>query len=324
MERVNELSSERAYTKSRFAAKKKNFIDTAAEDWQFWALCAPGLILLIVFSYVPMIGLILAFKNYSSLEGIFGSPWVGVQWFKDFFSSPFFFRTLRNTVLISVLKLVFSFPVPLLFAILLNEISGKWFKKTVQTISYMPHFISTVIVVGIMKTMLSPDGGVVNEVLITLGITKESISFFNEPGWFRTLYVGSEIWQNFGWDSIIYLACITSIDMQLYEAAQLDGAGRWKQTMHITLPGLKNITITMLILSFGSMMNVGFEKILLMYNPAVYETSDVISTYIYRVALVDDNIGYGVAVGLFNSVINLILIVVFNMISRKTSEVSMW
>lgn len=175
-----------------------------------------------------------------------------------------------------------------------------------------------------MKTMLSPDGGVLNEVLITLGIVDESISFFNEPSWFRTLYVSSEIWQNFGWDSIIYLACITSIDTQLYEAAQLDGAGRWKQTIYITFPGLKNITITMLILAFGSMMSVGFEKILLMYNPAVYETSDVISTYIYRIALVDDNIGYGVAVGLFNSVINLILIVAFNLISRKISEVSLW
>lgn len=324
MERVAEFSSDKLRRAVRSRTGKKNFIDTAAEDWQFWALCAPGLLLLIIFSYVPMIGLILAFKDYSSLEGIFGSPWVGFQWFEEFFSSPFFFRTLRNTVLISVLKIIFSFPVPLLFAVLLNEVSCRGFKRVVQTISYMPHFISTVIVVSIMKTMLSPDGGVINEVLLALGIVDESISFFNEPGWFRTLYVSSEIWQNFGWDSIIYLACITSIDMQLYEAAQLDGAGRWKQTRYITFPGLKNITITMLILAFGSMMSVGFEKILLMYNPAVYETSDVISTYIYRIALVDDNIGYGVAVGLFNSVINLILIVAFNLISRKISEVSLW
>ncbi len=324
MERTAEFSSEKLCGAVRSRTGKKNFIDTAAGDWQFWTLCTPGLILLIVFSYVPMIGLILAFKDYSSLEGIFGSRWVGFQWFEEFFSSPFFFRTLRNTVLISVLKIIFSFPVPLLFAVLLNEVGNKVFKRTVQTISYMPHFISTVIVVSIMKTMLSPDGGVLNEVLITLGIVDESISFFNEPSWFRTLYVSSEIWQNFGWDSIIYLACITSIDTQLYEAAQLDGAGRWKQTIYITFPGLKNITITMLILAFGSMMSVGFEKILLMYNPAVYETSDVISTYIYRIALVDDNIGYGVAVGLFNSVINLILIVAFNLISRKISEVSLW
>lgn len=304
--------------------KKHNFIDVAAMDWQFWALCAPGLILLLVFSYVPMIGLVLAFKDYSSLEGVFGGEWVGFKWFSDFFTSPYFFRIMKNTVLISVFKIIFSFPVPLIFAILLNEVVHKGYKKVVQTISYMPHFISTVIVVTIMKTMFSSDGGIINEVLIKTGIIKEGIEFFNEPGWFRPLYIGSEIWQNFGWDSIIYLASITSIDMQLYEAAELDGANRWKQTWHITLPCLKNIIVTMMILAFGSVMGVGFEKILLMYSPAVYETSDVISTYLYRVAIVDDNIGFGVAVGLFNSVINLVLIVGFNKISKKVSEVSIW
>lgn len=304
--------------------KKKSFIDKAAKDWQYWALCAPGLLLLIIFSYIPMVGLVLAFKDYSSLLGIFGSPWVGLEWFKSFFGSPYFFRVLKNTVLISVFKIIFSFPVPLVFAILLNEVIHKTFKKSIQTISYMPHFISTVIVVSIMKNMFSPDGGIINEVLLKLNIVNESISFFNEQGWFRALYVGSEIWQNFGWDSIIYLASITAIDIQLYEAAQLDGANRWKQTIHITLPELKNITITMLILALGNMMGVGFEKILLMYNPAIYETSDVIATYIYRIALLEDKIGYGVAVGLFNSVINMVLIITFNKISSKVSEVSLW
>ncbi len=304
--------------------KKKKFLDIACEDWQFWLLCLPGLLLLLIFSYVPMIGLILGFKDYSSLDGIFGSEWVGGRWFAEFFQSPYFWRILRNTVLLSVLKIIFSFPVPLIFAILLNEVKQKTVKKTIQTISYMPHFISTVIVVEIMKNIFSPDNGLINEMLLRLKLIETEIDFFHDPKWFRGLYVGSEIWQNFGWDSIIYLASITSIDMQLYEAAELDGANRWQQTWHITLPGLKAIVITMLILTFGSIMGIGFEKVLLMYNPATYETSDVIATYVYRVGLVEDNIGYGVAVGLFNSVINLVLVLTFNKISKKISEVSLW
>lgn len=303
--------------------RKADFFETFAKDGQFWLLCAPGILLILVFSYIPMAGIVLAFKDYSSVSGIFGSEGVGFRWFVQFFESPYFWRILKNTVLLSVLKIVFSFPVPVAFALLLNEVRHKIFKKTVQTISYMPHFISTVIVVSILRELFSSTS-VINNVLIQLGWIEDGINFFNESAWFRPLYIGSEIWQNFGWDSIIYLACISTIDTQQYEAAELDGANRWHKMIYITLPGLAPVIFTMLILALGNVMSVGFEKVLLMYSPATYDTSDIISTYVYRVGIVEDNVGYGVAVGLFNSVINMILIIVFNKISKKTAEVSLW
>lgn len=303
--------------------RKKDFLAVMEEDRQFWLLCLPGLLLILIFSYIPMAGIVLAFKDYSSVLGVFKSPGVGFRWFREFFESPYFFRVLKNTVLLSVFKIIFAFPIPVAFALLLNEVHNKAFKKTVQTVSYMPHFISTVIVVNILRELFSTTG-ILNNALINLKITDNGINFFYESAWFRPLYIGSEIWQNFGWDSIIYLASISTIDIQLYDAAELDGANRWKQTWHVTLPGLAPVIMSMLILAFGNVMSVGFEKVLLMYSPATYETADVISTYVYRVGIVEDNIGYGVAVGLFNSVVNLVLIILFNYFSKKFAEVSLW
>jgi putative aldouronate transport system permease protein len=271
-----------------------------------------------------MYGIYLAFADFSIRHGIFGSEFVGFQWFAKFFQSEFFGRIFINTVLLSLLNIVFAFPFPIVFALMINELNNKVFKKTVQTISYMPHFISTVIVVGIMVNIFSPSGGIVNQALKGMGIIDEPINFFYEAQAFRPLYVGSEIWQHYGWNSIIYIAALSSIDAQLYEAAKIDGAGKWRQLWHITLPGISNVIFTLLVLNLGSIMSVGFEKVLLMYKPSTFETSDIIATYVYREGLLGGNLGYGSAVGLFNSLINLVLLVVFNSVSKRLSEASLW
>ncbi|MCL2832509.1 MAG: ABC transporter permease subunit [Treponema sp.] len=288
-------------------------------------MIVPAFIYYILFKYVPMGGLIMAFKNYSPGRGIFGSPWVGFKWFSEFFSSMYFGRTFRNTLLLSLYELIFGFPVPIIFALLLNEIRTLKFKKLIQTLSYYPHFISIVIVIGIMNDLFSANTatmGLVNRLLEFSGVSP--IAFMADPKWFRTLYVGSGIWQGLGWGSIIYLAALAGIDQEMYEAANIDGAGRFKQLWYITLPCLIPTIIILLILRMGRVMNVGFEKVFLMYTPLTYETADVISTYVYRRGIVDAQYGYGAAVGLFNSVINFILVISVNQISRRISETSLW
>ncbi len=291
-------------------------------DRFLWLLILPGLLYFIIFCYVPMGGLVIAFKDYRPLKGIWGSNWVGLRYFAEFFSSPFFPRLMRNTVLISVYSLLWGFPVPILFALLLNELAAGPFKKVVQTVSYMPHFISVVVLVGMVQSFLSPYEGIVNQLITKLG--GSAVNFLSESSWFRTIYVGSGIWQNFGYNSIIYLSAISAVDPQLYEAARIDGAKRIQIMTRVTFPCILPTAIIMLILNFGSIMNVGFEKINLLYSPAVYETADVISTYVYRRGILDSQFSFGTAVGLFNSVINLFLILVVNQISRKVSEVSLW
>lgn len=291
-------------------------------DRVLWMLVLPCIAYFIIFHYIPMGGLMMAFQNYRPTKGFFGSEWVGLKYFAQFFTSPFFPRLVRNTVLISVYGLLWGFPIPILFALFLNELRPGVFKKIVQTVSYMPHFISTVVLVGIVQSLLSPYEGVVNTMITALG--GQSINFLAEPRWFRTIYIGSGIWQNFGYNSIIYLSAISSVDPQLYEAARIDGAKRFQIMFRITLPCILPTAIIMLILNCGSIMNVGFEKINLLYSPATYETADVISTYVYRQGIVGAQWSYSTAVGMFNSVINLILIIVVNRISRKLSDISLW
>lgn len=287
-----------------------------------FVMLLPVLLYFIVFSYIPMVGNIMAFENYSVGKGFFHSEWVGLKWFKEFFNSIYFGRLIKNTLAISVFSLIIGFPIPIIFALLLNEIKNGPFKKVTQTISYLPHFISVVVVVGLLFNFLSPIDGVVNMALNSMG--KESINFMSDPKWFRTLYIGSNIWQNFGWDSIIYLAALSSVDPQLYEAAQIDGAGKIKQMIHITLPCIMPTIIILLIMNVGNLMNVGFEKIILMYSPATYETADVISTYVYRRGILGSQFGFSSAVGLFNSVINFVLLFTVNKISKRLSEISLW
>ncbi|THF76753.1 ABC transporter permease [Cohnella fermenti] len=284
-------------------------------------MIAPVVMYFGLFYYLPIYGVQIAFKQYSIMEGIWNSPWIGFKHFSDFFGGYYFDRTLRNTLLISLYDIVFGFPAPIILALLLNEVGRKHFRNLVQTLTYMPHFISVVVVVGMMFDFLAR-GGIINQLTSSIGLG--TVSYLQSPEWFRTLYVGSGIWQQIGWGSIIYIAAITGIDPTLYEAARVDGAGRWSQMLRITLPGIMPTIIILLILRLGNVMNVGYEKILLMYTPVVYETSDVISTYVYRKGILDGSFDYSSAVGLFNSVVNLVLLVCANSLSRRASGSSIW
>ena len=276
----------------------------------------------IVFHYKPMYGAIISFKDYNPGKGIIGSEWVGFKHFLDFFNSYHFWRVLRNTLLISVYSIIFGFPAPIILALLINELRNKAFKKTVQTISYLPHFISLVVICG-MITDFTSRGGIISNFLVKIfGFPEASLLQF--PEYFRTIYISSNIWQEVGWGSIIYLAALTGIDVQLYEAAKLDGANRWRQLIHITLPGIMSTIVIMLILKLGSIMNIGFEKVILLYNPTIYETADIISSFVYRKGLLEFGWSFSSAVGLFNSLINCILLISANWISRKLTDTSLW
>ncbi|NSW89092.1 MAG: sugar ABC transporter permease [Firmicutes bacterium] len=302
--------------------KMNLFIKKAKRDKALLLMVTPVIIYYIIFHYKPMYGVIIAFKDFNPGLGIWGSPWIGLDNFKLFFSSAFFFRLIKNTFLISFYGLVFGFPFPIGFALILNEIKHKAYKKVVQTVSYLPHFISVVIVCGMIVNFLSPQTGIVSKVVQLFGGTPEN--YLLNSKYFRFIYISSGIWQSFGWGSIIYLAAITGIDEQLYEAARLDGANRLKQIFYITIPGIVPTIIILLILNLGNIMSVGFEKIILLYNPATYNVADVISTFTYRQGLVGLKYSYGAAVGLFNSVINCLFLVTANAISRKVSEISLW
>lgn len=286
-----------------------------------YVMLFPVLLYYVIFHYGPMYGAIIAFKDFSPRLGIWGSDWVGFEHFQAFFTGPYFWRTIKNTVLISFYQLLFGFPAPIVLALLLNEVRHALFKRTVQTITYMPHFISLVVICGIIKDFTVSDG-VMNDIIVFFG--GERTTFLLEPSFFRSVYVTSGVWQHIGWGTIIFLAALTGIDQEQYEAAKIDGAGRWKQMTNVTLPGLMPTIIILLILEVGRMMNVGFEKIILLYNPGTYETADVISSYVYRVGLQDFNYSFSSAVGLFNSVINFILLICSNWLSRKFNDTSLW
>jgi len=275
----------------------------------------------LIFHYGPMYGAIIAFKDYSPMKGILGSDWVGLKHFEEFFNSYYFLRVLKNTLLISLYTLVFEFPAPIILALLINEVRKRTFKRVVQTITYMPYFISLVVICGIITDFTNADG-LINRLIMMLGYDGQAM--LQKPELFRPIYVLSEIWQRIGWESIIYIAALMSIDLEQYEAAKIDGASRLKQMFHITLPGLLPIITIMFILRMGNMLNVGFEKIILLYNPVTYETADVISSFVYRKGLLEFGWSYSSAVGLFNSVINLVLLISANYISRRVSQNSLW
>ncbi|NMA84563.1 MAG: sugar ABC transporter permease [Epulopiscium sp.] len=296
---------------------KKNFV----RHRSIFIMSLPVLIYYLIFYYGPMYGVIIAFKDFSPKLGIMGSKWIGFKHFTDFFSSYYFIRLIKNTLLLSFYSILWSFPAPIIFALLLNEVKHEKFKKGVQTITYMPHFISLVVIVGLLKDFVVTDG-LINDIIAFFGGERSNLLI--NPSLFRTLYISSGIWQSVGFGSIIYLAAISGISPELYEAAVIDGAGRWKQMLHITLPSIAPTIIILFILQIGNLMNVGFEKVLLMYNDSILETADVISTFVYRKGLLEFNYSYSAAVGLFNSIINCILLVVANVTSRKTSETSLW
>ncbi len=286
-----------------------------------YLMLIPVLLFYLLFHYRPMYGAIIAFKDFIPAKGIWGSPWVGFQHFVDFVTSLNFRKVLSNTVLISFFELLFGFPAPIILALLLNEVKNTVFKKTVQTFTYMPHFISLVVICGMIKDFLKVDG-VINDLVAMLG--GERISFLLKPEYFKTIFVSTGIWQHVGWGSIIYLAALTAIDSEQYEAAMIDGAGRWKQLLHVTLPGIIPTIIIMLILRLGQVMNVGFEKVILLYNPMIYDTADVISSFVYRKGIQEFSYSFSAAVGLLNSVVNFCLVLSSNWFSRKMNQTSLW
>ncbi|WP_406496052.1 ABC transporter permease subunit [Streptomyces sp. NBC_01604] len=294
---------------------------TLRRDWQLYSLAVLPLLFFLVFRYLPMIGNVIAFRRFEPGGSIFGEQWVGLRYVRMFLTDPTFWQVFRNTLWLGGLTLVFCFPIPIVLALLLNEVRRRSLKRFVQSVSYLPHFLSIVIVAGITMQMLATDGPV-NHALGWFGY--EPIRFIQEPEWFRTIYVGSEIWQTAGWGTILYLAALTTIHEDLYEAARIDGANRWQQIWHVTLPGIRPTMITLLILNIGTFMAVGFEKVLLLYNPLTYPKADVISTYVYRTGVESNSFSYAAAIGLFEAVIGLVLIFSANQLSRRTVGTSLW
>jgi putative aldouronate transport system permease protein len=290
-------------------------------NYAIYLLFVPVLVYYFVFHYAPIYGLIVAFKDYMPSRGIFGSRWIGFENFNRFFNSIYFSRILRNTILISFYEIIFAFPAPIVFALLLNEIHSTAFKRTVQTVTYLPHFISTMVICGMILDF-SLANGLLNDIIAFFG--GERTTLLMRPEMFRSIYISSGIWQQVGWGSIVYLAALTSIDQELYEAAYIDGAKRFQQVVYITLPCLFPTITILFILKIGGLMSVGFEKVFLLYNPLTYEVADVISTFNYRKGLVEFDYSFSTAVGLFNSIINVFLLVIANTISRKVNETSLW
>lgn len=294
---------------------KNEAIKNRIRNWQLYVLIAPVIAYFIIFHYWPMYGVQIAFKDFIATKGIWGSPWVGFEHFKRFFNSYYFWTLIRNTLGISLYSLALGFPMPIILALMMNEVRNKTFKKTVQTVTYAPHFLSVVVLVGMMVAFLSPRNGIINEIMKALG--GKPIFFLGEPEWFKTLYVFSGVWQNMGWNSVIYMATLAGIDPQLHEAAIVDGASRLQRIWHINIPGILPTVIILLVLNAGSIMSVGFEKVFLMQNNMNMETSDVISTYVYRTGLLGAEFSFSSAVGLFNSIINFILLITVNSIARR-------
>ncbi|MFK7692449.1 ABC transporter permease [Paenibacillus sp. HJGM_3] len=301
---------------------KPSILTQLKRDRTYVLLFAPVLLYYILFKYVPMFGIVISFMDYNLFKGISGSPWVGLKYYRQFFENRDALVIIKNTVLLGGYKLLFGFPAPILLALLLNELRSKVYKRFVQTVSYAPYFLSTVVVSSMMVMFLSPSTGLINRAIGWLGFP--AVAFLQKPEWFRTIYVSSEIWQQVGWGSILYLAAMTAIDPQLYEAAKMDGAGRWKQTWHVTLPGIAPAIVIMFILQIGHVLEIGFEKVFLLSNAATYDTSDIISTYVYRTGILQGGFSYATAIDLFMGVIGFLLVYASNQISRRLGDTSLW
>ena len=276
----------------------------------------------LIFNYYPMYGVLMAFQDFKPALGIWGSKWVGLKHFEKFIGGIYFWRLVRNTLSINLGMLLVGFPIPILFALLLNEIPHRGFQRVTQTVTYKPHYISSVVVCGLMLQFCGSNG-ILTRMLAALGLTPQT-NLFTVPSLFQPLYIGMNVWKNMGWDSIIFFAALTSVDSELHEAAQIDGAGRWRRMLHVTLPAIMPTVVILLIMRIGNLMSLGWDQIILLYNERVYETADVISTYVYRMGLTKFEYSFGSAVGLLNSVINVILLMGANALSRKVNETSLW
>lgn len=302
--------------------RKESVTKRIKRDRYLLLLLLPVVLYFFIFKYLPMFGLIVAFKDYKVFVGLWDSNWVGLKHFINFYHNPDAVKIIKNTVLLGFWKLVWGFPAPIILALLLNEIRLMAFKRLVQTVSYLPHFISTVVVVGMVTMFLSPSTGVINDVFRSIGM--DPINFLSEAQWFRTIYVSSEVWQDIGWGSIIYLAALTTIDPALYEASEIDGASRMQQVWRITLPGIAPAIVILFIMNIGRLLDTGFEKVFLLQSPATLQVSEIISTYVYKVGIVSTNFSYGTAIDFFMGVISFIFVWSANSISRRVSETSLW
>lgn len=290
-------------------------------DWRLYSLLLLPLLYFAIFKYIPMAGNVIAFRRFRPGSSIFGDEWVGLHYIRMLIEDPKFWEVFWNTLILGGLTLAVTFPLPIVLALMFNELRSNKFKRIAQSISYLPHFMSIVIVAGIVLQLTSLSG-TVNQILSSVG--SDPIPFMQQAEWFRPIYVTSEVWQTVGWGTILYLAALTTIDPQLYEAARIDGANRWKQMWHVTIPGITPTMIVLLILNIGTFMAVGFEKVLLLYNPAVLETADIIATYVYRIGIASGNFSYATAIGLFEALIGLVLILTANGIAKKLGGNSLW
>ncbi|SDE55418.1 putative aldouronate transport system permease protein [Paenibacillus sp. UNCCL117] len=304
------------------AVKKESFLKYVVKNKWLYIFLIPGLLYFLIFKYVPMFGIVIAFKDLSIAKGIWGSEWIGFSNFETLFSSSHFLRVLRNSLLLSAYQIIFGFPAPVILALMLNEVRIMAFKRVTQTILYLPHFISWVVLAGIVINFLSPTAGIVNQIVTAFG--HEPIKFLQEPQYFRSIIVSAEIWKGVGWGTIIYLAAMTGIDPTLYESAKIDGASRMQRIFYITIPGIATTVIIMLLLNLGNILDNGFEQVFLLYNPVTYETGDIFETYTYRIGLQDGRLSYATAVGLFKSVVGFMLIISANYAARKISGKSIW
>lgn len=302
--------------------KSRKILLQINRDRQLYVFLLAGMLYLFIFNYLPIYGIQIAFKDYVESKGITGSAWVGLVHFQKFFKSYQFIKLLRNTILLSVYQLAFSFPIPIVLSLLLNQVKGKGFKKVVQTVTYAPHFISLVVMVGMIQVFLSPYNGIVSNIIGFFGGDMKNILGSSDA--FRSIYVWSGIWQNTGWATIIYLAALSGINPELYEAARVDGASKFHLLRHIDIPGIMPTAIIMLILSFGRIMSIGFQKAYLLQNKLNLSTSEIIPTYVYKVGLMNAQFEYSTAINLFNSVINIVLLILINKLSKKVTEVGLW
>ena len=299
----------------------KSLAKQMIKHWEFYLLLLPGIILTIIFKYVPIYGVQIAFRDYNAVEGFFGSPWVGLKWFERFFNSYNSVRMIRNTVLLSLYSILWTFPIPIILSLLINQVKSKKFQRVTQTIIYAPHFISIMILCGMLRIFLSPYGGLINVIAQAFG-AKEAVNFIDSASAFRTIYIASSIWQDAGWGTIIYLATLSSVDASLHEAARVDGASTWQRILHIDVPELIPVIVIQLIMQFGNLMNVGFEKAYLLQTSLNKETSEIIATYVYEQGMLKAMYSFSTAVGLFNTAVNIVLLVVVNRICKKLSNVS--
>ena len=292
-----------------------------ASHWEFYLLLLPAIVITIIFKYIPIYGVQIAFRDYNPVQGFFGSPWAGWEWFERFFNNYNSVRMIRNTVLLSLYSILWTFPIPIILSLLINQVRSKKFQRVTQTVIYAPHFISVMVLCGMLKIFLSPYGGLINIIAQALG-APQAVNFIDEASAFRTIYISSSIWQDAGWGTIIYLATLSSVDISLHEAAKVDGANTLQRILHIDVPALVPIIVIQLIMSFGSLMNVGFEKALLLQTPLNKETSEIISTYVYEQGMLKAMYSFSTAVDLFNSAVNIVLLTLVNTVCKKLSDVS--